>query len=91
MNIKTKLLQELTVKLLEQNNISIESGETYSIKCQYAQIENIVSSVIDEMTEHALGNMQASYDSDMFNASGDGSQPLIDLEAARCAIEDFIS
>jgi len=34
--------------------------------------------------------MQASYDTDMFNARGDGSQPLIDLDCAKCAVNDFL-
>lgn len=42
---------------------------------------------IEKMKDAALDEMQASYDSEMYNASGDGSTPLITLESAKCAFE----
>ena len=88
--LDSELLSQLTVRLLKINAINVDSGAQHSIKCQYAQIENIIRCVVQEMTEHAVGNMQSSYDTDMFNASSDGGQPLIDLESAKCAVKDYL-
>jgi hypothetical protein len=35
-----------------------------------------------------IDDLQTSYDTDMYNACGDSSQPLIDLDAAKCAVEE---
>jgi len=88
--VDTKLLEQLTIKLMKKNGVSIDIGAQYSVKCQYAQIENIIRDVINEIRSSALDDMQASYDTDMFNARGDGSQPLIDLDCAKCAVNDFL-
>lgn len=86
----TKLLEQLAVKLMKKNGVTIDSGAQYSVKCQYAQVENIVRDTITELKNYSIDNIQSSYDSDMFNARGDGSQPLIDLDSAKCAVNDFL-
>lgn len=42
---------------------------------------------VENMKQKALDEMQSSFDSDGFNACGDGSQPLIDLESAKRTLE----
>ena len=86
----SKLLEKLTIKLMGKNNVVFDSGAKYSVKCQYAQVENIVRDAIKEVKASALDDMQASYDTDMFNACSDGSQPLIDLDCAKCAVASFL-
>tara|TARA_R110001599_G_scaffold339851_1_gene559756 strand:+ start:39164 stop:39436 length:273 start_codon:yes stop_codon:yes gene_type:complete len=86
-----ELLEKFTVKLLEKNKVEIDSGATHSIKCQYAQIENIVRDALTEMKESILNDLQSSYDSEMYNGCGDGSLPLVDLESAKCAVDEFLN
>ena len=86
-----ELLEKFTVKLLEKNQVEIDSGATHSIKCQYAQIENIVRDALTEMKESILNDLQSSYDSERYNGCGDGSLPLVDLESAKCAVDEFLN
>ena len=86
-----ELLEQFTVKLLEKNGIKIDSGAQYSIKCQYAQIENIVRDALAEMKESILNDLDASFNTDMYNGCGDGSLPLVDLESAKCAVDEFLN
>lgn len=86
----TKLLEELTVKLMKENNVTIDSGAQFSVKCQYAQIENIVRGVVDEMIDSAISKMQSSYSTDKFNGRGDGGQPLICLTSALGSVVNFL-
>ena len=85
-----RLLEEFTVRLLDKNGVKIDSGAQYSIKCQYAQIENIISDAISEMKDSVIDALQSSFDSDGYNGSGDGSMPLIDLGDAKCAADEFL-
>jgi len=87
----TKLLEELTLKLMKKNGVNFDSGAQYSVKCQFAQVENILRDAISEMKVKITDDLQASYDTDMYNGSGDGSHPLIDLDSAKCAVEEHLN
>tara|TARA_R110000851_G_scaffold30098_1_gene82262 strand:- start:279 stop:542 length:264 start_codon:yes stop_codon:yes gene_type:complete len=79
------------------------SGPTGKLKHAYQTIANMEAKInelkeklassisfadIELMKEKAIDEMQSSYDSEMYNASGDSpGTPLIDLESAKCAIE----
>jgi len=52
--------------------------------------ESKIKNIRAEIKEKILYDLQASYDTDMFNACGDNSQPLIDLEAAKCAVDEHL-
>jgi len=39
---------------------------------------------------YILDELQASYDTHMYNASGDGDIPLISLEDAKCSVQCFL-
>jgi len=84
-----KLLEELTLKLIKQNNVNFESGAQFSIKCQFAQVENIVRDAIAEMKTKILYDLQASFDTDMYYS--DGGEALIDFESAKCAVEEHLT
>lgn len=45
--METKLAEEMTIKLLTKHGVNIELGAQYSVRCQYAQIENIVHDVFE--------------------------------------------
>ncbi len=89
--LHTKSLEKLTLKLMEKNGVIFDSETQDSVKCQFEQIENIVRDTITEMKAEIITEMQASHDSDMFNAFADGSQPLIDLDSAKCAVDEYLT
>ena len=84
-----KLLEELTLKLIKQNNVNFGSGAQFSIKCQFAQVENIVRDAIAEMKTKILDDLQSSFDTDMYYS--DGGEALIDFESAKCAVEEHLN
>jgi len=86
----TKLLEQLILELMLKNNVNLDSGAHNSIKCQYAQLENIVRDVIAEMKSSIIRDIQSSYDTDNFNGRGDGTQPLICFESAKIAVNQFL-
>jgi len=45
--METKLAEEMAIKLLAKHGVNIELGAQYSVRCQYAQIENIVQDVFE--------------------------------------------
>lgn len=86
----TKLLEQLTIELMSKNNVNLDSGAKNSIKCQYAQLENMIRDAIIEMKISAISDMQSSYDTDNFNGKHDGSEPLICFDTAKSAVNDFL-
>jgi hypothetical protein len=89
--IDTKLLEELTLRLMKKNSINFDAGAQYSVKCQIAQIESVLRDALSEMKEKITDGLQASYENDMYNGSGDGSHPLIDLNSAKCAVDEHLN
>ena len=86
-----KLLEQFTLRLIKKNGIDVDIGAQHSIKCQFAQIENVVRDALNEIKAEMVSELQTSFDSDGFNGRGDGTQPLICLESAQCAVEDFLT
>jgi hypothetical protein len=87
----TKLLEELTLRLMKKNGVNFEPGARYSVKCQFAQVENILRDAFSEMKEKITDDLQVSYNTDRYNGSGDGSHPLIDLDGAKRAVEQHLN
>ena len=44
----TKQLEQLSHRLMTKHNITFDCGAQYSVKCQFAQLENIIRDVIKE-------------------------------------------
>lgn len=44
-------IEKLTLKLIKENGVIFESGAQFSIRCQYAQLENIVRNLHSENAE----------------------------------------
>lgn len=61
-------------------------------ECLKLHMETVkLRAALNEAKERIIDELQASYDSEHFNAKGDGSQPLIDLESAKCAVETHLT
>ena len=43
-----KHLEQLTHRLMTKHNIKFDCGAQYSVKCQFAQLENIIRDVIEK-------------------------------------------
>lgn len=44
---KTKNAERVTIELMKKHGINFYCGEQYSVRCQYAQVENIVYDLIE--------------------------------------------
>ena len=55
-----KKLQQITFELLEKHGVTPEAGAQYSIRCQYAQIENIVHDAMKKHTRDFCYFLEAS-------------------------------
>lgn len=44
----TKKLEQLTLELMEKHNVNFDCGAQYSVKCQFAQLENIIRDAIEK-------------------------------------------
>ncbi len=89
--MNVNLLNQLTIRSMKKSGVGVQCGSKHSVKCQYAQIENIVRAAIEEMKERLTQELQASHERDRYNGCGDGSMPLIDLEDATNAVNDYLT
>ncbi len=53
-------VQKTTLDLLKQNGVTPELGAQYSIRCQYAQVENVVHEAMEKHTRDFIYFLQAS-------------------------------
>ena len=80
--MNAELLAKLTTRAMEEIGVDIHLGDQYSVKCQYAQVENIVRYTLEEAKRVIIRDIKASHKRDRYNGCGDGSMPLVDLTDA---------
>ncbi len=53
----TKQLEQLTLHFMKKHGVRFDCGAQYSVKCQFAQLENIIRDVIEEMEGDGLSKL----------------------------------
>jgi hypothetical protein len=54
--------EKLTVEFLNKHDVNINLGEMYSIKCQYAQMENVVNDAAERFATDFIYSLSESFD-----------------------------